>query len=114
MPRIKRGITTRKKHKKFKVQVKGYIRSRRASIKRSKEAIYKAGRYAYRDRRARKRDMRRLWIVKISAGLSSSDLRYSEFIKKLKAKNIDLDRKILADLAENEPKVFGEIVKEVK
>lgn len=114
MPRIKRGKTVRKKHKKIKKQVKGYIKSRRASIKRAKEAIYKAGRYAYRDRRTKKRDMRRRWIVKISAGLTGSGIRYSEFIKKLKDAKIELDRKILADLSENEPKVFEQIVKEMK
>ena len=111
MPRIKRGKTVRRKHKKIKAQVKGYIRSRRASVKRAKEAIYKAGRYSYRDRRTKKREARRRWIVKINAGLSASGLRYSEFIKKLKDNKIELDRKILSDLAENEPKVFEEIVK---
>jgi large subunit ribosomal protein L20 len=114
MPRIKRGKTVRRKHKKIKAQVKGYIKSRRASVKRAKEAIYRAGRYSYRDRRTKKRDMRRRWIVKINAGLSDKDLRYSEFIKKLKDNKIELDRKILADLAENEPKVFEEIVEKVR
>lgn len=114
MPRIKRGKIVRKKHKKIRKQVKGYIKSRRASVKRAKEAIYKAGRYSYRDRRGKKRDMRRRWIVKISAGLSDTDLNYSQFMKKLKDAKIELDRKILSDLAQNEPKVFEKIIKEVK
>ena len=113
MPRIKRGKIVRKKHKKIKKQVKGYLKTRRTSVKRAKEAIYKAGRYSYRDRRTKKRDQRRRWIVKINAGLSDTDIRYSQFIKKLKDKKIELDRKILADFAENEPKVFEKIVKEV-
>lgn len=114
MPRIKRGKVVRRRHKKIKAQTKGYIKIRRSSIKKGKEAILKAGVYAYRDRRTKKRSARRLWIVRINAALKPHDLSYSRFIKGLKEKKIEIDRKILAQLAVEEPKALDKIVEEVK
>jgi large subunit ribosomal protein L20 len=114
MARIKRGVSAHKKHKKIKKLTKGYIHSRRASIKKGREAVLKAGKYSYIHRKKKKSDFRRLWIVKINAALSKHKINYSTFISQLKTKKIDIDRKILAELAEKEPKVFDDIVKEAK
>ncbi len=111
--RIKRGTTSRKKHNKIRKAVKGYIHTRRASIKRAKEAILKAGQHAYIDRKKKKRTTRRLWILKINAGLRNNGTTYSKFIKLITDQKIKVDRKILAELAENDPEVFTKIVKEV-
>lgn len=92
-------------------QVKGMSHHRTSSIKGAKEALLKSLSYAYRDRRTKKRDFRQLWITRISAGCKENGIRYSEFIKSLKDRNIDLDRKILADLAATEPQVFKKLVK---
>ena len=112
--RIKRGKTTRKRHKKIKKAVKGYIKSRRASFKRANEAMIKAGTRSYVGRRKRKRDLRRLWIIRINAAAREHGMKYSELMNALKKKKIELDRKILADLAVRKPEVFEKIVKEVK
>lgn len=114
MPRVKRGVTTKKKHKKLKKAVKGMIHTRRASVKRAREAILKAGTHAYIGRKQKKRTIRRVWIVRINAALREQDLTYSKFIKLLKDKKIELDRKILAHLATEEPEVFKKIVEEAK
>ncbi|RJO60198.1 50S ribosomal protein L20 [candidate division WS5 bacterium] len=109
--RVKRGKTTRKKHKKILKQVKGMSHARTSSIKGAKEALLKSMSYSYRDRRTKKRDFRKLWIIRISAGCKENGVRYSEFIKSLKDRNIELDRKILADLAATEPNVFKKLIK---
>lgn len=109
--RVKRGKTTRKKHKKIMKQVKGMSHARTSSVKGATEALLKSRSYAYRDRRTKKRDFRRLWITRISAGCKENGVRYSEFIKSLKDKNIELDRKILSDLAATEPAVFKKLLK---
>lgn len=114
MPRIKRGVMVKKRHKKIKRAVKGYIKSRRSSIKKAKEAIYKAGENSYRDRRRKKRDMRKLWIIRINAALEPYDLSYSKFINLLNKNKIEIDRKILSQLANKEPKAFEKIVEKVK
>lgn len=114
MPRIKRGVFAKKKHRKLKKLTKGYLKSRRASIKRAREAIYKAGQHAYIDRRRKKRDFRRLWITKISAAVQTYGLNYSQFVALLKKQKIELDRKILAQLAKSYPKIFEKIVEKVK
>lgn len=114
MPRIKRGTIVKKKHKKLKKQVKGYLKTRRASVKKAKEALIKAGQHAYRDRRRKKREMRRLWIIRLNAALREQGLTYSEFINLLKKNKIGLDRKILSQIAEKEPKIFKKIIQEVK
>lgn len=112
--RIKRGKTTKKRHKKVKKAVKGYLKSRRASFKRANEAMIKAGTRAYEGRKKRKRDLRRLWIIRLNAAARQNGMKYSEFIAALKKKKIELDRKILADIAVRRPEVFEKIVEEVK
>jgi large subunit ribosomal protein L20 len=114
MPRVKRGTTHVKKRRKVLKQAKGYKWGRKKLIKLAKTATTKAGAHAYRDRKLKKRTRRALWHVKINAAVRKYDLSYSRFINLLKEKKIEIDRKILADLAENEPKIFEEIVKTVK
>ena len=114
MPRVKRGVTARARHKKVIAQAKGF-RGRRGNVFRiAKQAVMKAGQYAYRDRRAKKREFRRLWIARINAGSRALGLTYSKFVAGLKKAKIDLDRKVLADLAVNDPAAFGSIVEKVK
>ena len=114
MPRVKRGTTHVKKRRKVLKQAKGYKWGRKKLIKLAKTATTKAGAHAYRDRKVKKRTRRALWHVKINAAVRKYDLTYSRFINLLKEKKIEVDRKILADLAEKEPRVFEEIVKTVK
>ncbi|MBL7141498.1 50S ribosomal protein L20 [Patescibacteria group bacterium] len=114
MPRVKRGKLHLKKRKKILKQAKGYRGGRKKKIKLAKIAILKAGVYAYRDRRTKKRQARALWQIKINAACRENGLTYSKFISALKKNKIELDRKILADLAENYPKVFFEIIKMVR
>ena len=114
MPRVKRGVTARARHKKVLALAKGF-RGRRKNVYRiAKQAVMKAGQYAYRDRRAKKREFRRLWIARINAGSRALGLTYSKFVARLKKAKIDLDRKVLADLAVNDPAAFGSIVEKVK
>ncbi len=112
--RAKTGSTRKKRHKKILKQAKGYRMTRSRLYKVAKEAVLHAGQYAYHGRKLRKRDFRRLWIQRINAALSKTDLSYSRFIKKLKDNQIELNRKILADLAVNHPEVFFKIVDKVK
>src|SRR5690349_14076384 len=109
--RVKRGVTTKAKHNKIRKATKGYQRSARSSIKRGKQAEVRALQYAYRDRRNRKRTFRQLWNARINAGARLHGTTYSRLMKGLKEANITLDRKILAELAVNEPKAFEEVVK---
>jgi large subunit ribosomal protein L20 len=114
MPRVKRGVTARARHKKILALAKGY-RGRRKNVYRvAKQAVMKAGQYAYRDRRTRKRVFRALWIARINAGARSHGVTYSRFIAGLKKLSIDLDRKVLSDMAINDPAAFGSIVAKVK
>ena len=114
MPRVKRGVTARARHKKILALAKGY-RGRRKNVYRvAKQAVMKAGQYAYRDRRTRKRVFRALWIARINAAARSNGVTYSRFIAGLKKAAIDLDRKVLADLAVNDPAAFTSIVDTVK
>lgn len=114
MPRVKRGVTARARHKKVLALAKGF-RGRRKNVYRiAKQAVMKAGQYAYRDRRTRKRVFRRLWIARINAASREQGLTYSKFIAGLKKAAIDLDRKVLADLAVNDPAAFNSIVAQVK
>ena len=114
MPRVKRGVTARARHKKILALAKGY-RGRRKNVYRvAKQAVMKAGQYAYRDRRTRKRVFRALWIARINAGARSHGVTYSRFIAGLKKLSIELDRKVLADMAVNDPAAFGSIVDKVK
>jgi large subunit ribosomal protein L20 len=114
MPRVKRGVTARARHKKILALAKGY-RGRRKNVYRvAKQAVMKAGQYAYRDRRTRKRVFRSLWIARINAAARSHGVTYSRFIAGLKKAQIDMDRKVLAELAVNDPAAFGSIVDKVK
>lgn len=114
MPRVKRGVTARARHKKVLALAKGY-RGRRKNVYRiAKQAVMKAGQYAYRDRRARKRVFRRLWIARINAASRALGLTYSKFMAGLKKAAIDVDRKVLADLAVNDPAAFGSIVEKAR
>jgi large subunit ribosomal protein L20 len=114
MTRVKRGTIVKKRHKKILKRSKGYIGGRKNLIKRAKEAQLKAGVYAYRDRKVKKRQFRRLWIVKINAACRASGITYSQFTAGFKKAKIELDRKILADLAENHPEKFDKILEKVK
>jgi len=114
MPRVKRGTRKRKRRSKILRQAKGYWGARSHNYRTAKEAVERALLYAYRDRRTRKRDFRRLWIVRIKAAAEQNEISYSRFIHGLKDLNIQLDRKILADLAVNSPKAFLRIVQKVK
>ena len=114
MPRVKRGVTAHARHKKVLDLAKGY-RGRRKNVYRiAKEAVMKAGQYAYRDRRQKKRQFRALWIARINAAVREEGMTYSEFINKLQKKGIELDRKVLADLAMNNPETFKNLVNSVK
>lgn len=112
--RVKRGVTTHQKHKKLRAQTKGYSLVRRSSVKQARQAILKALQYQYRDRRNVKRDMRALWITRINAGVSQFGLSYSCFMGAMKKSGILLDRKILAELATNQPKALKELVEVAK
>ncbi|MBT5337837.1 50S ribosomal protein L20 [Candidatus Falkowbacteria bacterium] len=114
MPRVKRGTTHVKKRRKILKAVKGYRHGRKNLIKLAKTAILKAGSYAYRDRKAKKRSMRRLWQIKLNAAVRVFDLSYSKFIDLLKKNKIELDRKVLADIAENNTEIFAKLVKTLK
>jgi large subunit ribosomal protein L20 len=114
MPRVKRGVTAHARHKKVLALAKGY-RGRRKNVYRiAKQAVMKAGQYAYRDRRAKKREFRRLWIARINAASRALGLTYSKFMAGLKKAQIEVDRKVLADLAVHDPAAFGSIVDKVK
>ena len=114
MPRVKRGVTARARHKKVLALAKGF-RGRRKNVYRiAKQAVMKAGQYAYRDRRAKKREFRRLWIARINAGSRALGLTYSKFMAGLKKACIEVDRKVLADMAVNDPAAFGSIGEKVK
>lgn len=114
MPRVKRGVTARARHKKVLALAKGY-RGRRKNVYRiAKQAVMKAGQYAYRDRRAKKRVFRALWIARINAASRGLGLTYSKFVAGLKKAEIDIDRKVLADLAVRDPAGFASIFAKVK
>ena len=102
MARIKRGVTTRAKHKRILENAKGYYGRRKNTIRIARQAVEKAGQYAYRDRKVKKRSFRALWIQRINAAVRAEGLTYGQFIHALKLANIDLDRKVLADIAMHE------------
>ena len=114
MPRVKRGVTARARHKKVLKKAKGF-RGRRGNVFRiAKEAVMKAGQYAYRDRRNKKRTMRALWIARINAAVRELGLSYSTFMAGLKRANIEIDRKVLADLAVLDKPAFAKIAGQIK
>lgn len=109
--RVKRGVAARAKHKKILKAAKGMQHNRTRSFRLAKQAVIRALQYAYRDRRNKKRDLRGLWITRINAAARENGTTYGKLIAGLKAANIELDRKVLAELAVNEPKAFAEVVK---
>jgi large subunit ribosomal protein L20 len=114
MPRVKRGVTARARHKKVLDAAKGY-RGRRSTVFRiAKEAVMKAGQYAYRDRRAKKRVFRALWIARINAAVRNGGMTYSRFMNGLKRANIEVDRKVLADLAVMDKPAFARFMEQAK
>jgi large subunit ribosomal protein L20 len=114
MPRVKRGVTARARHKKVLTKAKGF-RGRRGNVYRvAKEAVMKAGQYAYRDRRNRKRDIRALWITRINAAVRELGMSYSAFMAGMKKAKIEIDRKVLADLAVLDKPAFAKIAGQVK
>ena len=114
MARVKRGVTTHKRHKKILKQAKGYFGRRKNVWTVAKNAVEKAMQYSYRDRRNKKRTFRGLWIQRINAGARLHGMSYSKLMGKLKANNIELNRKVLADLAMNNPEAFEAIINKVK
>jgi large subunit ribosomal protein L20 len=107
MPRVKRGVTTRTRHKKVLARAKGYYNARRKQIKAAKQAVMRAGQYAYRDRRVRKREFRALWITRINAAARECGLSYSRFMNGLRKAAISVDRKVLADIAVHDKRAFA-------
>ncbi len=114
MPRVKRSLHAQKKRRKVLEQASGYWGLKSKTYKRAKEQVMRSGNYAFRDRRVRKRDFRRLWIIRINAGARQHDLSYSQLMHGLKKAEIEVDRKILAELAVNEPEAFGAIAEAAK
>ncbi|DAB32386.1 MAG TPA: 50S ribosomal protein L20 [Sulfurospirillum sp. UBA11407] len=112
--RVKTGVVRRRRHKKILKLAKGFYSGRRKHFRKAKEQIERSLVYAYRDRRAKKRDFRRLWITRINAACRLNDISYSRFINALNKANIELDRKILADMAMNDPEAFAVVVKQAK
>ena len=114
MARVKRGVTTRAKHKKVLDQAKGYYGRRKNTIRIARQAVEKAGQYAYRDRKVKKRSFRALWIQRINAAVRAEGMTYGTFMHGVKLAGIDLDRKVMADLAMNEGDVFKTIITQAK
>ena len=114
MARVKRGTTTKAKHKRVLEQAKGFWGRRKNTIRIARQAVEKAGQYAYRDRKVKKRTFRGLWIQRINAGVRAEGLTYSQFIHGLKLAGIELDRKVLADIAMHEGEAFSVIIAQAK
>ncbi len=114
MPRIKRGTLVRKRHKKLLEQTKGYKHGRKNLVRLAHQAMLRAGQYAFRDRRVKKRDFRARWITKLNAAVRAQDMNNSAFIAGLKKANIELNRKVLAELAEFHPEEFNKVLEKVK
>lgn len=114
MSRVKRGVVSRRKHKKLLNLTKGFRGTRSKLVKVAKQASLQAGQYAYHGRKLRKRDMRTLWITRISEAVKQDGLSYSVFLGKLKKANIEIDRKIMNDLLVNHPVIFKQIIDKVK
>ncbi len=114
MPRVKRGVTARARHKKVLAKAKGFTQRRKNVFRVAKQAVMKAGQYAYRDRRARKRVFRSLWIARINAAVREQGLTYSAFMAGLKKAAIEIDRKVLADMAVLDKPGFAAVVDQVK
>lgn len=114
MPRVKRGVTAKARHKKVLKAAKGYYGARSRSFRVANQAVTKAGQYAYRDRKVRKREFRALWIQRIGAAAKENGLSYSRFIHGLKEAGVELDRKVLADIAVHDSVAFGQLAEQAK
>jgi large subunit ribosomal protein L20 len=114
MPRVKRGVVARRRHNKILKMAKGYRGARSKLFKTANEAVNRALAYSFRDRKVRKREFRKLWIVRINAASRIHGLSYSQMMNGLKKAGVNLNRKIMADLAVNDPSAFGELVKVAK
>ncbi|GGH72994.1 50S ribosomal protein L20 [Compostibacillus humi] len=114
MPRVKGGTVTRRRRKRVLKLAKGYYGSKRTLFKTAKQQVIKSGQYAYRDRRQRKRDFRKLWIARINAAARLNDISYSKLMHGLKLAGIDINRKMLSDLAVNDEKAFAQLVEKAK
>jgi large subunit ribosomal protein L20 len=114
MARVKRGVTAGRRHKKVLAKAKGYYNARRKVYRTAKQAVIKAGQYAFRDRRAKKRDFRALWITRINAAARTYELSYSRLIAGLRHAGVGVDRKVLADLAIHDLNAFGALAKQAK
>ena len=114
MPRAKRGFKRRRRHNKLLKKAEGFVLGRKNKIRRTAEAVDRAGVYAFAHRRAKKRDFRQLWIARLSAAATANDISYSRLIAALKKAQVKLDRKVLSDIATAEPKAFAAIVDQVR
>ena len=114
MPRVKRGVMASKRRKKVIKAAKGYRWRRKSNYRAAKEAVIKAGKYSYRDRKTKKRVMRRLWITRLNIAVREYGLKYSALIKIMKDKKIELDRKILSQIAIEKPEIFAKLIKKIK
>ena len=114
MPRVKRGVAAKKRKNRVLRQAKGYFGARSRLLKTAREAVEKGWKYAYRDRRQRKREFRRLWIARINAAAREHDLSYSRMVHGLKEAGVEVDRKMLAHLAVEDPKAFGDLAELAK
>jgi large subunit ribosomal protein L20 len=114
MPRVKRGVTARARHKKILKKAKGFYGARSRVFRTAKQAIIKAGQYAYQGRKQRKRQFRSLWIIRINAEIRKHDMSYNKFIAGLKLAKIEIDRKVLSGIAVSDKEAFAAIVKKVK
>jgi large subunit ribosomal protein L20 len=114
MARVKRGVIAGRRHKKILSKAKGYFNARRKVFRAAKQAVIKAGQYAYRDRKAKKRDFRALWITRINAGARTYEMSYSRLMAGIKAAGLEIDRKLLADLAVHDIEAFGKIVEQAR
>jgi large subunit ribosomal protein L20 len=114
MPRVKRGVTARARHKKILALAKGFRGRRKNVFRIAKQAVMRAGQYAYRDRRTKKRVFRQLWIARINAATRGLGVTYSKFMAGLKKASIDIDRKVLADMAVHDPAGFSAVVEKVR
>jgi large subunit ribosomal protein L20 len=114
MARVKRGTTTKARHKRILEQAKGYYGRRKNTIRIAKQAVEKAGQYAYRDRKVKKRSFRALWIQRINAAVRAEGLTYGQFVHGLKLAGVDLDRKVLADIAMHEGEAFSAIIAQAR
>ena len=114
MTRVRNGVVTKQRHKKILKEARGYFGSKHREFKSAKEQLMHAGQYAYRDRRQKKRDFRKLWIVRINAACRENEISYSRFIEGLNKAGIEINRKMLSEIAINDPKAFSELVKVAK